>query len=88
VTYRCVNAFDYDNKVYPGGVLVADDHSILDTHAQHFAKVDELTRGVETASAAPGEQRAVPPAKKAHPASKAAAKTPPTKPHHPSEGKQ
>lgn len=62
MSHRCINAFLYDNQVYPGGQLVADDHPILETHADFFAKVEDHRVGSETASQGPGELRAPTPA--------------------------
>jgi hypothetical protein len=47
-------------RVYPAGELVADDDPILGTHRHLFADVATLTRsarGVETATAEPGQPR-------------------------------
>lgn len=60
MSHRCINAFSYGNVIFPGGFLVADDAAILQTHAVHFAKVNEpVARATEVASAAPAEVRAV-----------------------------
>lgn len=61
MTYRCTNAFEYANRIYPGGVQIEDDDPILASHSGHFAKVQTAPSFVaaETASAAPGEVRAV-----------------------------
>ena len=61
MTYRCTNAFIFADQVFPGGVEVDDDHPILKTHAANFARVGEPPRATETASAAPGAPRLVPP---------------------------
>lgn len=57
MSFRCTNAFLFADKLYPGGVLIADDDPILQTHAGHFAEVTYPAAGVETATAAPGEKR-------------------------------
>ncbi|MCV7255335.1 hypothetical protein H7J86_24535 [Mycobacterium hackensackense] len=60
MSYRCINAFEFDRRIYPGGVLVADEDPILKTHRPHFAKVEDIPFGfahTETATAAPGERR-------------------------------
>lgn len=59
MSYRCINAFEFANTIYPGGFQVSDGHPILATHLAHFAKVDEPAAPTETASAAPGEFREV-----------------------------
>lgn len=90
MSYRCINAFEFAGAIYPGGVLVEDDDTILATHGSFFARVD-LPPGsaTETATAGPAEPRAIPnptPAKKAAPAKKAvhhAVKSG----HNPEEGK-
>lgn len=76
MSYRCTDAFIFADQVFPGGTLVDDNHPILKTHSANFAKVDEPPAAkTETASAAPGQARAVnAPAKKA-PTKKAALKT-------------
>lgn len=73
MSYRCTDPFIFADQVFPGGLQVDDDHPILKSHSANFAKVDEPVVRTETASAAPGEARAVAPAKKA-PAKKVAAK--------------
>lgn len=63
-------------RVYPGGELVADDDPILKTHGQLFADVSGATRtarGVEAATAGPGELRTLT-------APRQAADTPPAAP--------
>lgn len=57
MSHRCINAFLYDNRIYPGGLQVEDDNPILETHAAHFAKVEDSRHGGETTSQAPGETR-------------------------------
>lgn len=59
MSYRCINAFDYANRIYPGGAQIEDDDPILATHAAHFAKVVTVPSfaATETASASPGEVR-------------------------------
>jgi hypothetical protein len=76
VSHRCINAFEYANRIYPGGCEVADDDPILSSHREHFAKVDPVPSFVatETASATPGEKRAVEPEPKKAPPPKAPAK--------------
>lgn len=75
--YRCVNAFQFGDQLYPGGTEVDDDDPILDSHGDHFVAVTvrpRLAPTVEAATAAPGEHRSLStksPAKKA-PAKKAA----------------
>ena len=61
MSFRCTNAFIFADQVFPGGVEVDDDHPILKTHAANFARVGEPPRATETASAAPGVPRFVPP---------------------------
>lgn len=76
MSFRCINAFSYEDRMYPGGMLVDDDAPILDTHRAHFAHVDvPATPGAETASTdqprQPAKKPATPP-KKSTPAKKAA----------------
>jgi len=59
VSFRCVNAFAYQEKVYGNAAVVEDNDPILATHASHFVRVEEPVRAVETASAAPAEVRVV-----------------------------
>lgn len=60
MSHRCINAFDYNNRVFPGGYQIEDNDPILDTHAAHFVRVGEVPSvGTETASAAPTRPRAV-----------------------------
>lgn len=74
MSYRCVNAFEYAGVIYPGGIVVADDHPVIATHRGNFAHVGEPTgAATETATAAPGERRDAP-VKRSHPAKKAAPK--------------
>lgn len=61
---RCINAFEFDGRIYPGGVEVEDDATILDTHRDHFAIVPPIERAFkavisETADAAPGQPRSL-----------------------------
>lgn len=79
MSHRCIDAFAFDDRVYPNGIQVDDNDPILKTHAAHFAEVDEsgVSRAVEQAVAEPGGLRPAPkraPAKKA-PAKAAAPKT-------------
>ena len=72
MSYRCVDPFvTAAGQVYPGGCSVSDSDPILQSHAGHFARVDESIQSArtETATAAPGEHRAAKkaPAKKAAP---------------------
>jgi len=60
VSYRCINAFEFDGVIYPGGMLVADGAPIVASHRQHFAHVDVPRLAVETATAGPGERRDAP----------------------------
>lgn len=57
MSYRCTNAFAYGDRVFPGGVEVADDDPILETHAANFSQVADLRPATETATAAPGSVR-------------------------------
>ena len=57
MSYRCTNPFLYGERIFAGGALVPDDHPILQTHAEHFAKVEESHVGTETASSGPSEVR-------------------------------
>lgn len=88
MSFRCTNAFVFEDRVYPGGSQVGDDDPILKSHGDNFAKVDESAiRATETTTAVPAEQRIVEPvgavepkkapAKKA--TAKAATKNPETK---------
>lgn len=61
---RCINAFEFDGRIYPGGVEVEDDAAILETHRDHFAIVPLIERAFkavisETADAAPGQPRSL-----------------------------
>ncbi|WP_454199584.1 hypothetical protein [Nocardia sp. Marseille-Q1738] len=72
--YRCINAFTFNDRMYPGGLEVDGDDEILASHGAHFAQVAEPpARSVETATAGPGEARNLTPPQKA-PARKAPAK--------------
>lgn len=75
MTFRCINAFVFDDVVYPNGFQAEDNDPILKTHGTHFAQVEQgmPNRAVEQAEATPGGLRAKTPAKKA-PAKKAAPK--------------
>lgn len=80
MSHRCIDAFVFDERVYPNGIQVDDSDPILKTHAGHFAEVDEsgVSRAVEQAVAEPGGLRSAPkkaPAKKAAPAKAAAPKS-------------
>lgn len=55
MSHRCINAFEFAGKIYPGGAQIADDHPILQTHAAFFAKVQDNTVGAETSTLAPNE---------------------------------
>jgi hypothetical protein len=59
VSYRCTNAFWFNNKIYSGGAQVADNDPILKSHGDSFTKVREevAAKATETATSAPGEQR-------------------------------
>jgi len=73
MTYRCTGGFaapgESGPRVISGGTLIADDDPILKTHAQFFEPVESFTSrrdsvprsvgAVETATAEPGEQRAM-----------------------------
>lgn len=70
MSYRCISAFEFANRIYSGGAQVGDDDPILKTHGVYFARVEEVVAPTETATAVPGEKRDVPhkaPAKKAPP---------------------
>jgi hypothetical protein len=62
---RCINAFEYDGRIYPGGIEVDGDAAILETHSAHFGPVVTIdrtfsaVRATETATAAPGEPRSL-----------------------------
>lgn len=67
MSYRCVNAFVFADKMYANGCVIADDDAILRTHTDHFARVDETVAAaaaVEQAVAEPGGLRSVTPPKK------------------------
>lgn len=83
MSHRCIDAFVFDDRVYPNGIQVDDSDPILKTHAGHFAEVDESgpARAVEQAVAEPGGLRSAP--KKA--AKKAPAKATSTKPTSPED---
>ncbi|MGU3650678.1 hypothetical protein [Mycolicibacterium sp. A43C] len=57
MSHRCIDAFEFAGKLYPGGGLIADNDPILQTHAAFFAKVQDNTVGTETATLAPHEVR-------------------------------
>lgn len=84
MSHRCIDAFVFDDRVYPNGIQVDDSDPILKTHAGHFAEVDESgpTRAVEQAVAEPGGLRSAP--KKAA-AKKAPAKATSAKPTSPED---
>jgi len=66
VSYRCVSAFEFDNRMYPYGARVDDGDPILATHLDYFAQVGQSVGAVdvvETATAGPGEMRAAVPAR-------------------------
>ncbi len=69
MSYRCISAFEFANRIYSGGAQVSDDDPILKTHGVYFAQVTETpVVATEIATAGPGEKRDVPhkvPAKKA-----------------------
>jgi hypothetical protein len=61
---RCINAFEYEGRIYPGGAEVEEDAAILETHRAHFAVVTPVERTFsavvsETADAAPGQPRSI-----------------------------
>lgn len=61
---RCINAFEFDGRIYPGGAEVEEDAAILETHRAHFAIVTPIERAFkavisETADAAPGQPRSL-----------------------------
>lgn len=61
MSHRCIDPFmTPDGSVYSGGEQVADDSPILQTHGRHFVKVNQPAAAPETATANPGELRAVP----------------------------
>lgn len=63
MSYRCVSAFEFDNRMYPYGARVDDGDPILATHRGYFAQVGEpvgAADAVETATTGPGEIRTVP----------------------------
>lgn len=66
--HRCINAFWYAGKVYPGGVEVDANDPILTTHASHFTPTETAeakpSPRIEQATATPGELRQVAPAKR------------------------
>lgn len=84
MSHRCIDAFVFDDRVYPNGIQVDDSDPILKTHAGHFAEVDESgpARAVEQAVAEPGDLRSAP--KKAA-AKKAPAKATSAKPTSPED---
>lgn len=84
MSHRCIDAFVFDDRVYPNGIQVDDSDPILKTHAGHFAEVDESgpARAVEQAVAEPGGLRSAP--KKAA-AKKAPAKATSAKPTSPED---
>jgi hypothetical protein len=71
-TFRCINAFNFGDRMYPGGFQVEEGDPILQTHGDHFARVESPVV-VEATTAAPGERRDLTPPRKA-PAKKAAPK--------------
>lgn len=61
---RCINAFEYEGRIYPGGLEVDEDAAILETHRAHFGPVVKIERTFtavisETADAAPGQPRSI-----------------------------
>lgn len=67
MSFRCINAFAYNDVVYPNGYQVEDADAILKTHAEHFAEVEVgfTARAVEQAEAKPEGLRATPKKKSA-----------------------
>ena len=90
MSYRCISAFEFAGVIYPGGLLVDDDNTIIATHAAFFARVDESHTATQTATAAPGEKRDVPHVAPHAAAKKTAARKPAThatkSEHNPEEG--
>lgn len=68
MSFRCINAFVFGEKVFPNGYEAGDDDPILKSHRDHFAEVQAGSVGlaIEQATATPGGLRATP-AKKATP---------------------
>lgn len=73
MSFRCINAFVFNDVVYPNGFQAEDNDPILKTHSEHFAEVEQglANRAVEQAEATPGGLRA---SSKKQPAKKAAPK--------------
>ncbi|WP_280371156.1 hypothetical protein [Nocardia wallacei] len=80
MTFRCINAFAYGDRIVAGGVEVADDDPILASHAAHFVEVGQpapaMRPSVEATTAAPGERRSLSTSGKPTAARKAPAKKP------------
>lgn len=61
--YRCTEAFSvWEGQVptvYGEGQEVLGDHPILKSHRAFFTKASDAIRGIEQATAAPGERRSV-----------------------------
>lgn len=80
MSYRCINAFAFGDKIYPGGLQVDDTDPILVSHVAHFARVGEApASSTEVASAAPEEKREARPAPAKQVPAKPAAPKPPVK---------
>lgn len=62
-TFRCINAFNFGDRMYPGGFQVEEGDPILKTHGDHFARVESPVT-VEATTAAPGERRELTPPRK------------------------
>lgn len=61
---RCINAFEFEGRIYPGGIEMDEDAAILETHRAHFAVATPVERtfsvvASETADAAPGTPRSI-----------------------------
>lgn len=59
MSFRCVNAFWFDGKIYPGGKEVGDSDPILQTHRECFVRVNDghVPGASEVATSRPGESR-------------------------------
>lgn len=87
-TYRCINAFAFGDRMYPGGSQVEEGDPILASHGAHFARVASQAV-VEATTAEPGARRDLTPPKtavtKKAPAKKIAPSSPAPSPEKTSE---
>lgn len=61
MSFRCVSAFIYADKVYSGGTLVADSDPILKTHGDYFKRIEESVSPARTETAAADTPRVLQP---------------------------